>query len=297
MRALRFDREIKLVSDAPVPRRPGESLVRVSYAGICNTDLEIIRGYAGFTGILGHEFVGVVAESENRSIIGKRVVGEINAGCGRCAECRAGDPRHCLARTVLGIKNRDGAFAEFLSLPSENLIEVPDSISDLEAVFAEPLAAACRILDQVEISGSSRVAVVGDGKLGQLVLQALRQTGCGLTLVGKHDRKLDLASRSGARAVRLSEREGLSGEFDVVVEASGSPSGIELALALVRPKGILVLKSTHHGITTVNTSLIVVNEIEVVGSRCGRLGASIDLLSKGLVDVKPLISRCIALGD
>src|SRR5215469_6739171 len=142
MRALRFDRELNLVHDAPVPRLAGESLVRVSFAGICNTDLEIIRGYAGFTGTLGHEFVGVVAESENRSIIGKRVVGEINAGCGRCPECRTADPRHCPSRTVLGIKNRDGAFAEFVSLPSENLIEVPDSIPDLEAVFVEPLAAA-----------------------------------------------------------------------------------------------------------------------------------------------------------
>src|SRR5262249_26502603 len=201
MRALRFDRELKLVDDAPVPRLPGESLVRVSYAGICNTDLEILKGYAAFSGIPGHEFVGVVEESENRPIIGKRVVGEINAGCGRCPDCRSGDPRHCPSRTVLGIKNRDGAFAEFLSLPSENLTEVPDSVSDLEAVSVEPLAAACRILDQVDISSSSRVAVIGDGKLAQLVLLALGQTGCSLTVVGKHDRKLDLASKAGARVV------------------------------------------------------------------------------------------------
>jgi len=280
------------------------------YAGICNTDLEITRGYAAFTGILGHEFVGVVAESENRSIIGKRVVGEINAGCGRCPDCRTGDPRHCPSRTVLGIKNRDGAFAEFLSLPTENLTEVPDSISDLEAVFVEPLAAACRILDQVDISGSSAVAVVGDGKLAQLVLLVLRQTGCSLTVVGKHDRKLELASRTGARVVKLREPgfhggaapvdtlTGLShGKFDVVVEASGSPTGIDLALALAKPRGVVVLKSTHHGLTSVDTSLIVVNEIAVVGSRCGRPGAAIELLSKGHVDVKPLISRCIPIGD
>jgi len=306
MRALLFDRQLKMIDDAPLPDVPGDALVRVSYAGICNTDLEIIRGYGGFTGIPGHEFVGVVAHSDNQNLVGKRVVGEINAGCGRCTDCQAGDPRHCSDRSVLGIKNRDGAFAEFLSLPPQNLIEVPDSISDLEAVFAEPLAAALHVLDQVDISSSSRVAVIGDGKLAQLILMALGQTGCSLTVVGKHQAKLDLATRSGADVIKLnadgSEHGALPGDltrerFDVVIEASGSPTGLELALDLVRPRGVLVLKSTHHGLATIDTSLIVVNEIHVIGSRCGRLARSIALLSKGRVDVQALVSRCLPISD
>jgi len=306
MRALRFDGKLNLVSDARIPRLDGETLVCVRFAGICNTDLEIIRGYGSFSGTLGHEFMGVVVESEDRSIIGKRVVGEINAGCGRCPDCLAGDSRHCPSRTVLGIKNRDGAFAEFLSLPAQNLIQLPDSISDLEAVFVEPLAAACRILDQIDISRSSTVAIVGDGKLAQLIVLALRHTGCHLTVVGKHEQKLALASNAGARVVKFGEittdrrayLAGLSGHgYDVVVEASGSPAGLELALDLVRPRGCVVLKSTHHGATTLDTSIVVVNEVSIVGSRCGRLAAAVDLLSKGLVDVKPLVSRCMPLRD
>jgi len=306
MRALRFDRELKLIDDEPIPSLPGESLVRVLHAGICNTDLEITRGYAGFTGIPGHEFVGIVAESRNGSIVGKRVVGEINAGCGRCPDCRSGDQRHCLFRTVLGIKNRSGAFAEFLSLPDENLIEVPDSISNLEAVFVEPLAAACRILNQVDISASSNVAVVGDGKLAQLIIMVLRSTGCRLTVLGKHEPKLELASKSGALAIKIHPAgvalphlpAELAGErFDVVVEASGSPAGLELGLNLVRPRGVLVLKSTHHGLATLDTSLVVVNEVIIVGSRCGLLAEAIELLSKRQVDVKPLVTRCMPLSD
>jgi threonine dehydrogenase-like Zn-dependent dehydrogenase len=296
-----------MVHDAPVPAVRGEALVRVTCAGICNTDLEITRGYGGFTGIPGHEFVGVVVQSDSPDLVGKRVVGEINAGCGRCPDCRAGDSRHCPSRSVLGIKNREGAFAEFLSLPPENLIEVPDSISDAQAVFAEPLAAALHILDQVDITGSSRVAVIGDGKLAQLVVMALARTGCGLTVVGKHHTKLDIASNSGAKVIEIPGTEsapnrfpdGMSAaeRFDVVVEASGSPTGLELALGLVRPMGILVLKSTHHGLATVDTSLIVVNEISVIGSRCGRLAGAIELLSKGLVDVQPLVSGCLPMND
>jgi threonine dehydrogenase-like Zn-dependent dehydrogenase len=309
MQALRFDPDLRLITDAPLPGIEGEAVVRVSYAGICNTDIEITRGYAAFSGILGHEFVGVVARSPEPSIIGKRVVGEINAGCGRCPDCRSGDSRHCPSRTVLGIKNRDGAFAEFLSLPAQNLIEVPDSIGDLEAVFAEPLAAACQILEQVSISGKSRVAVIGDGKLAQLIVKVLSQTGCVLTVIGKHDSKLNLASRSGAFVLKLSELPSddsrstagivadLGKQFDVVVEASGSPGGLSLAVGLVRPRGVLVLKSTHHGLSTLDTSLIVVNEIKMIGSRCGRLARAIELLSEGLIDVNPLISGCLPLRD
>jgi len=306
MRALRFDRQLKMIDDAPVPSVQGEALVRVRYAGICNTDLEITRGYGGFTGIPGHEFVGVVAQSDNPNLIGKRVVGEINAGCGRCAECQAGDSRHCPERSVLGIKNRDGAFAEFLSLPAGNLIEVPNSITDLQAVFAEPLAAALHVLDQVDISPSLQVAVIGDGKLAQLIVVALRQSGCRLTVVGKHQRKLDLASKSGAAVSKVSdaafEHGGLPSNagnerFDVVVDASGSPTGLEIALRLVRPMGILVLKSTHHDLATIDTSQIVVNEVHVIGSRCGRLAGAIELLSKGRVDLQPLVSRCLPISE
>jgi threonine dehydrogenase-like Zn-dependent dehydrogenase len=205
-----------------------------------------------------------------------------------------------------GDQNRDGAFAEFLSLPPENLIEVPDSITDLQAVFAEPLAAALHVLDQVDISSSSRVAVIGDGKLAQLVVMALCHTGCRLTVVGKHQRKLDLASASGAEVIEFHGAERGHGRlpspvtrerFDVVVEASGSPTGLELALDLVRPRGILVLKSTHHGLATVDTALIVVNEIHVIGSRCGRLAGALELLSKGLVDVQPLLTGCLPMSD
>jgi threonine dehydrogenase-like Zn-dependent dehydrogenase len=310
MLALRFDRELRLITDAPVPMLEGETLVRVSYAGICNTDLEITKGYAAFRGILGHEFMGVVARSPDPSMIGKRVVGEINAGCGQCPDCRSGDARHCRSRTVLGIKNRDGAFAEFLSLPTRNLIELPDSIGDVEAIFTEPLAAACHILDQVNISDKSRVAVVGDGKLAQLIVMVLGQTDCVLTVIGKHDSKLDLAARSGATVFKFKQLSseastytaeipaGLSAEqFDVVVEASGSAGGLSLAVALVRPRGVVVLKSTYHGLTELDASLIVVNEIAIVGSRCGRFSRAIELLSRGLIDVRPLVTRCMPLSD
>src|SRR5437868_381944 len=197
MKALRFEKgKLRLIDDAVIPRREGEALVRVTLAGICNTDLEIVRGYAGFTGTLGHEFVGIVEDSPDASQIGQRVVGEINAGCGACELCRAGDARHCANRTVLGIHHRDGAFAEYLSLPPRNLLMVPDAVSDRQAVFTEPLAAACEILDQVEINLPHRVAVIGDGKLGQLIARVLATTKCELKMIGKHADKLKLAAQA-----------------------------------------------------------------------------------------------------
>src|SRR5215212_3798001 len=286
MRALRFDGEGLRVAEVAAPSRAGEALVRVTLAGVCNTDLEIVRGYAGFKGTLGHEFVGVV-ESAPRSpgLVGRRVVGEINAGCGACELCTTGDPRHCPERTVLGIVGRDGAFAEVLQLPAATLLPVPDEVTDERAVFTEPLAAACGITERVRIDADARVAVIGDGKLGLLCAQALKVlTGAGVTLVGRHPSKLDIAGRRGVETLTTG---GLSSSharaFDVTVEASGSPGGFETALKLLRPRGTLVLKSTFHGTTELNAAPVVVDEISIVGSRCGRLKPALELLRRGAV--------------
>lgn len=281
---------------------PGEALVRVTLAGICNTDLEIVRGYSGFNGTLGHEFVGVVEEATDPGLRGRRVVGEINAGCGECDLCRNGDSRHCPTRTVLGIVGRNGAFAEYLLLPERNLLAVPDAVSDEAAVFTEPLAAACEILEQVRILDSDRVVVLGDGKLGQLIARVLQTTGCRLTLVGKHPAKLRLAELSGIRTALKGELEDRLGQapadlFDVVVEATGSPSGFELALRLTRPRGTLVLKSTFHGGVNVDLSRLVVDEISLIGSRCGRFESALALLADGAVDPRPLISAEFPLAE
>lgn len=300
MKALTFRDSLKLARDAPVPRREGEALVQVICAGICNTDLEIIKGYAGFHGTLGHEFAGRVVEAPDLSLVGRRVVGEINAGCGVCELCRGGDSRHCAARTVLGIKGRDGAFAEFLSLPAGNLVELPDSVSDEAGVFVEPLAAAFNILEQTNIKTSHDVAVIGDGKLAQLVVLVLAQTGCSITLIGRHADKLEMARRFGAHRVLVDSPELVRewrGRFDLTIEASGSPSGLGTALALVKPRGTVVLKSTYHGSTSLELSQVVVNEVTIVGSRCGRFGPAIDLLAGGQVDLSPLISARFPLDE
>lgn len=299
MKALTFRGNLKLLHDAPVSRRKGEALIQVICAGICNTDLEIVKGYASFHGTLGHEFVGRVVESPDLSLVGRRVVGEINAGCGHCEVCVDGDPRHCAERTVLGIKDRDGAFAEFLSLPLPNLIELPESVSDEAAVFVEPLAAAFNILEQVTIDSTHDVVVVGDGKLAQLVVLALATTGCSLTVIGRHREKLEIARRFGANRTLLDapaiDRE-LGRRFDVAIEASGSPSGLPTALGRVKPRATVVLKSTHQGSTPLEISQIVVNELTIVGSRCGRFRPAIDLLAGG-VDLSPLISRRFPLEE
>jgi threonine dehydrogenase-like Zn-dependent dehydrogenase len=302
MKALKFDSKLQLVRDVPLPRRPGEALIQVLKAGICNTDLEITKGYAGFGGVLGHEFVGRVIESPDAALLGRRVVGEINVGCNVCALCRAGDSRHCATRTVLGIKGRDGAFAEFLSLPTRNLLAVPESVSDEAAVFVEPLAAAHHILDQIAVGPSSRVAIIGDGKLAQLIIRVVATTGCEITVVGKHEEKLEFARSLGARLLMLKDIgiESLGvppDQPDVVIEASGSASGLPLALKLVRPRGIIVLKSTHHGETPVEMFPAVVNEVTIVGSRCGRFAPALELLRSGAVDVVPLISARFPMDD
>ncbi len=288
MLALRVNNQQLTVEQAAKPDDPDEVLVRVLLSGICNTDLEIARGYAGFHGIIGHEFVGVVEDGE---LAGGRVVGEINAGCGKCELCRAGDPRHCATRTVLGIVGRDGAHAEFLQLPAVNLIPVPENIADEHAVFTEPLAAACGILERAAITADDRVAVIGDGKLGLLCAQVVALTGATVLLAGKHPEKLQIAARRGIETATPDEAAKRQRQFDVVVEASGAAAGFKLALDLLRPKGKLVLKSTFHGSTEIDAARIVVDEISIVGSRCGRFQPALDLLKRQAIDVENLISE------
>ena len=290
MLALRVNDNRLAVEDIKLAPKRNETLVRVTLSGICNTDLEIARGYAGFNGTIGHEFVGVVERSPVNELNGQRVVGEINAGCGKCSLCRAGDPRHCAKRTVLGIVGRDGAHAEYLFLPSINLVRVPNKISDERAVFTEPLAAACGILERVSVDGSTNVAVIGDGKLGLLSAQVLALKSKRVVLVGKHPSKMSVVEKWGIETLTLRHAEKLKGKFDIAVEASGSPSGFELALNLLKPKGSLVLKSTVHDLTAIDASRIVVNEISIIGSRCGRFAPALELLKKNAVDVDSLIS-------
>jgi len=267
----------------------GEALVKVKMAGICNTDLELVKGYMGFEGVLGHEFVGVVAETEDRAWTGKRVCGEINFGCGDCDWCRRGLNRHCPSRTVLGILNQNGAFAEYVIIPVQNLRAVPDSVSDVSAVFVEPLAAAFEILEQVKIEPIHKVAVVGDGKLGLLVSQVLKLTGCDLTLIGKHDRKLALARSWGLKTARPEEANGR--EFDIAVEASGAPAGFETAMRALKPRGKIVLKSTYAGKLELDAAAIVIDEITVVGSRCGLFDPAIRALANNLVQVEEVVDE------
>jgi threonine dehydrogenase-like Zn-dependent dehydrogenase len=296
MKALRVEDHSLTVRDVEKPPRDGEALVRVTLSGICNTDMEISRGYAGFQGTLGHEFVGVV-ESAAGIPTGQRVVGEINAGCGACDLCLSGDSRHCADRTVLGIVGRDGAHAEFLKLPERNLLPVPAEVSDELAVFTEPLAAACGILERAPITSGMKVAVIGDGKLGLLCAQVVALSGAQVLSVGRHQEKLAIASRRGVETALVAEVAKRKREFDVVVEASGSAAGFALALDLLHPRGTLVLKSTFHGPAEIDAARIVVDEISVIGSRCGRFAPALDLLERNAVDVQSLISEEYPLAD
>ena len=289
------DRTPRLRSDVPRPEAPdGEALIRVIRAGICNTDLELIRGYYPYTGVLGHEFVGVVEEGPE-ALIGRRVVGEINAACNTCATCQAGRPTHCERRTVLGIVDRHGAFAEYLILPTQNLHAVPDGVATDAAVFVEPLAAALEIQRQVAISPDDRILVVGDGKLGLLIAQTLALTGCALTAVGRHDGKLDLLRARGIATMRHEEID--DGSFDCAVECTGNPDGFGLARRALRPRGTLVMKSTYAGPLTLDAATVVVNELTLVGSRCGPFGPALDLLDNESVDVMSMIHARFPLID
>src|SRR5690349_19978433 len=297
MLALRVNKRTIAVRKIAKPATETEALVRVLLSGICNTDLEIARGYAGFKGTIGHEFVGVVEVSSDQTLVGKRVIGEINAGCGKCVLCLSGDPRHCPNRTVLGIVGRDGAHAEFLRLPVENLLPVPTKITNEHAVFTEPLAAACGILERAKITKTDRVAVIGGGILGLLCAQVVALSRAETLLVGQHDSKLRIAQRRGIETSTRPAPLKRKGSIDVVIDASGAPPGFELVLNLLRPKGRLILKSTFNAPTTIDAARIVVDEISIIGSRCGRFKPALDLLAKGAVDVDSLISEEYRLSE
>jgi threonine dehydrogenase-like Zn-dependent dehydrogenase len=308
-----FRRNLKAI-DKPLPNlRRGWALIRVRLAGICNTDVEILRGYHEFHGVPGHEFVGEVVEVAGVSPrirkrwLGKRVAGEINVSCSAynykpmCEFCRRGLKTHCAKRTVLGIVAHDGAFAEYLELPLENLHPISANISDEKAVFIEPLAAACQILDQIRIRKFPKAAVLGDGKLAQIIARVLQATGSNVTLYGKHESKLKLARRAAIRTKRIrgdiSDLKRVKENYRLVVEATGSPTGLILAQQMTEPRGILLLKSTFHGAAPVETWPIVVKEITVVGSRCGPFAKAISLLRSGKVELSPLISRIFPLKE
>jgi threonine dehydrogenase-like Zn-dependent dehydrogenase len=290
------DRRLRVRDDLPVPDPPpGEARIRVTLAGLCHTDLELQRGYYPYAGVLGHEFVGVVDRAPaDPAWEGRRVVGEINATCGACVACLAHRSTHCERRTVLGIVDRDGAFADYLTLPIANLHAVPDAMPDEVAVFAEPVAAAYQILAQVPIRRDHRVVVFGDGKLGQVIAQALATTGCVLAVVGRHPRKL---AHLAARGIATQVDAPAPRTADVVVECTGRREGLAAALSALRPRGTLVLKSTFAGDVSVNLSAIVVDEITIVGSRCGPLAPALAALASGAVSVAPLIDARLPLAD
>ncbi len=280
----------------PRPRRPeGFALIRPLLAGICNTHLELQRGYYGFRGTPGHEFAGEVVEADTRSLVGRRVAGEINLACNACEWCRRGLGRHCPKRTVLGIVKHPGAFRELLTLPERNLHVIPASITNEQAVFVEPLAAACEILDQVRIPKDAEVALLGDGKLGLLIAHALQSSALRVHLYGRHKAHLKIAAASGIETFfrkKLPLRR-----YDFTIDATGSPEGLAQAIGMTRPRGTVILKSTIHGLVPLDTAHVIVQEITLVGSRCGRFEPALRLLAKGKVRVDPLISGIFDLRD
>lgn len=289
MKAVTFDKSISLTEIPKPARKEGESLIKVLLAGICNTDLEITRGYMGYNGVLGHEFIGIVEDSETHSLINKRVVSEINIGCGHCEYCMRGLQRHCSNRSVIGIANRQGAFAQYISLPDNNLFVVPETVPDKHAVFVEPLAAALEILEQVKINPTSQIAIVGDGKLALLILQVIQLTGNTCYVFGKHKEKLDIAAQLGG--IAFFAKKGSNEKFDFVVEASGKKEGFDFALNITKPRGTIILKSTYQSKTSLNFAKIVIDEINIIGSRCGPFEPAISLLEKKFVQIEPLVSK------
>jgi threonine dehydrogenase-like Zn-dependent dehydrogenase len=295
MRALVFDKTL-----AFDPRRAhpapadGDTLIKVRQAGICATDLEITKGYMNFRGVLGHEFVGDVVESPDKNLVGQRVCGEINIVCGRCDLCLSGLSNHCRNRTVLGILNHDGAFAEFARLPGINLHVVPKHVDDDQAVFIEPLAAACQVLKQINLDQRKWVTVLGDGRLGLLVAQVLRNAGCPVRVIGKHPEKLEICQKWQIRSRALSDITPRHDQ-DVVIDCTGSAGGFELAMQLVRPRGTIVLKSTVAAGKAMNLAPLVIDEIQVIGSRCGPFREAIRALAEKQIDVASLIHRRMKL--
>ncbi len=293
MKAVIFDKTLKYVEnyEKPTPKK-GEALIKVTYGGVCNTDKEITKGYMGYKGILGHEFTGVVEEinDEDKTFLGKRVVGEINLGCKNCEWCAKDLERHCPNRSTLGILTKDGCFAEYVTLPLSNLIEIPENVPDEQAVFVEPLAAGLEILEQMHIQPCQKVMVLGDGKLGLLTALALNACGLDVLIVGKHQNKLDIAKNQGVKTQLLSEFE-QAPKFDVVVEATGSITGFETSVSCVKPRGTLVLKSTIAASKELNLAPIVINEITILGSRCGRFEPAMRLIASGKIDFSQMISK------
>jgi threonine dehydrogenase-like Zn-dependent dehydrogenase len=297
MRALRFDTSLAYDPGHPEPAlSDGDTLIAVQLAGICSTDLEICRGYMGFTGILGHEFVGEVLASPDCALVGKRVCGEINRVCGHCDLCRAGLPTHCRNRSVLGILKHNGAFADLVRLPAANLHVLPDAVDNEQAVFVEPLAAAFQILKQITPTDRQQVTVLGDGRLGLLVAQVLRTTPALVRLIGKHPEKLALCAKWSIHTQPLAEVSPRHDQ-DVVVDCTGSAAGFELALNLVRPRGTIVLKSTVAAGKALNLAPLVIDEVTVVGSRCGPFPDAIEALRLRQIDVKSLIHRRMRLEE
>jgi len=295
MKALWLEDNQITLRDVPQPTKPNEALIQISIAGICSTDLELIKGYYPYTGILGHEFVGEVIEAGDPSWVGQRVVGEINAVCNECEQCLNGRTTHCENRTVLGIVNRDGTFAEFITLPIANLHVVPVSVPDEMAVFTEPLAATLEIQQQVHIQPTDRVLLIGAGRLGQLIAQTLALTGCNLHVVARHKHQQDLLKARGIKIITEEDVQPL--RWDIVVEATGSQSGFSLARQAIRPRGTLVLKSTYKGEINVNFSSIVVDEINIIGSRCGPFEPALRLMESRQVDPTVLIDSEYSIGD
>ena len=290
---------IKNDYNKPIPQK-GEALIRVKLAGVCNTDAEIVKGYMGYNGILGHEFVGIVEDvnSEDKSLVGKRVVAEISYGCNdpECPWCAVKNYRHCPNRHTIGIWKKDGCFAEYITLPTNILFEVPENVTDEQAVFVEPLAAACEITEQLHIDPSQKVAVIGDGKLGLTIALTLNAQNLDVTLIGKHENKLEIAKKQGVK-VQLLENTKISNNYDVVVEATGSVSGFETSLSLVKPRGVLVLKSTIATGKELNLAPIVINEITVLGSRCGQFGPALRLLKNNRINFAPFISKIYSIDE
>jgi alcohol dehydrogenase len=294
MLALVLKETPRVLTDCETPaRQPGEALVRVRVAGVCDTDLQLAKGYMGFAGIPGHEFVGEVIEADDARWHGKRVVADINAGCGACSDCVTNHGHHCATRTVLGIVGRPGAFAQLVTVPERSLVVVPDRLDDDRAVFAEPLAAALHVLDELESRGAANppfAIVLGDGKLGQLIARALASHGVETALVGRHPKKLALAAAAGVETTLLEQDlPRLRKKAGLVVEATGSEGGLARALELVAPRGTVVLKTTVASKLTVDLAPVVIHEIRVVGSRCGDMGRAVDVLASGAVDPLPLI--------
>lgn len=290
MRAITFNQALQYEANHPEPQ-PGENecVIRVHLAGICATDLHITEGYMNFSGVLGHEMVGTVISGSD-ALLGKRVVSEINCVCRKCEQCQAGLSNHCSKRTVMGIVERDGCFADEVAMPEHNLHEVPDVISDEEAVFVEPLAAAYQVLAQFPIESRMNVSVIGPGRLGLLVAQVLATTGCKLTVVGRNEKKLELCEKKGIQGVHVNDLVARQ-DRDMVVDCTGAPEGLELALSLVRPRGTVVMKSTYAKAGLFNPATLVVNEVTLLGSRCGPFPEAIDALSRQDIDVRSMISR------